>query len=560
MEGVGPYVCLWDECNMEFPNLSYLVAHLDRGHTATMVTYRCLWRDCQRNRKPFDARYKLITHLRCHTGEKPYKCDVKGCSRSFSRLENLKLHVRTHTGEKPYACHYENCNKRFNNTSDRAKHMNTHITRKPYACKIPGCTKSYTDPSSMRKHVKFAHRIREGSSESSSSSGSTGSVHPWHQRSPRKPSSPSGLVGPSILGPDSPEILLPYPLAKITSLPTTPNRMSVIRQESVTGGTSSLPQPPFTYVIAQRPSSPTVSTTLASQLFQTSRSMVVSPQAQPLLPLPVFQVPATGAGLPAGAATMQPPTGFQPVMMQIEGTDQKVMVFVPSSSISPIAVTAAESLRSREQDPVSPVQQRAKYLQGRPSVLVSPSQTSQNRTPTTTTLPTLLPTSLATTHTQPLDGASVEYQVRMQVAHLQHHLPTGGLSQDYPVPSSRQLPTAPTTQCPTTSSKDDDSLSSEGRTCCTQRERGAHPNHRPPNTADDRGVLRDTDTDPQTGNHAEHRPVTSVLARIPGCSVHAVSRVCAAASAVQPHSGQCRSDTSPALPLLSTNACLLPGL
>ena len=118
----------------------------------------CLWKGCLREKKPFDARYKLVTHLRCHTGERPYECLHVGCIRKFSRLENLKLHMRTHTGEKPYTCHHEGCGKRFNNTSDRAKHMKTHITSKPYICKHPGCGKAYTDPSSMRKHIKFAHQ------------------------------------------------------------------------------------------------------------------------------------------------------------------------------------------------------------------------------------------------------------------------------------------------------------------------------------------------------------------------------------------------------------------
>ena len=153
--------CKWEGCKQHFTDLPSLVTHLDREHTLSMIKYTCQWEGCCRSMKPFDARYKLVTHLRCHTGEKPYRCNIPTCSRSFSRLENLKLHIRTHTGEKPYMCHYESCCKRFNNTSDRAKHMKTHITRKPYACKHPGCGRSYTDPSSMRKHIKFAHKLKE---------------------------------------------------------------------------------------------------------------------------------------------------------------------------------------------------------------------------------------------------------------------------------------------------------------------------------------------------------------------------------------------------------------
>ena len=452
-EADKPHMCLWNNCNAEFAGLSSLVTHLDRGHTASMVHYVCQWKDCPRELKPFDARYKLVTHLRCHTGEKPYKCDVHGCTRSFSRLENLKLHVRTHTGEKPYICHYEKCNKRFNNTSDRAKHMKTHITRKPYACKVPGCGKSYTDPSSMRKHVKFAHRTRETHMEG----GGAGTTWGGYQ-SPKKPTSPITVPSSSLLGSagvvQTPQQLFLHHTiptlpasAKMAASLSPPNRLSVIQSDSHHPSSSS------TFSVANVPS------TLRTQRVGMPSNLAVSPTTSivPVSVIPVQNTISSSVQQPS-VVTAAPTTPhiLQPVLMQVDGTQQIVYLVQANSMSATIggAITAQPetsglgSRKTSHSDLPTPrnqwhgMQPYTQVLSGAPShqtVFVSANETFRSRiTSSSQQQQQQQKLHSSTTQGQESSGA-LKQQVHMKIAHLQNRmLPSQTYFQQ--LPSSQSSP------------------------------------------------------------------------------------------------------------------------
>ncbi|CAG9770461.1 unnamed protein product [Ceutorhynchus assimilis] len=152
----GFYQCKWENCYQKCSSQPGLVNHIEKSHVELKRgdEFTCFWEQCPRKTKPFNARYKLLIHMRVHSGEKPNKCPFEGCNKAFSRLENLKIHQRSHTGERPYLCQFTGCSKCFSNSSDRAKHQRTHFDTKPYGCQVTGCFKKYTDPSSLRKHVK----------------------------------------------------------------------------------------------------------------------------------------------------------------------------------------------------------------------------------------------------------------------------------------------------------------------------------------------------------------------------------------------------------------------
>lgn len=180
------YDCQWIDCRALFDDQENLVRHIESCHIDQKVRdeYTCFWQSCPRRHRPFNARYKLLIHMRVHSGEKPNRCTFDGCTKAFSRLENLKIHLRSHTGERPYSCQYPGCPKAFSNSSDRAKHQRTHQDTKPYACLIPGCCKRYTDPSSLRKHYKnhlsnedtARKKIRSENDPNSAGSGNAGST------------------------------------------------------------------------------------------------------------------------------------------------------------------------------------------------------------------------------------------------------------------------------------------------------------------------------------------------------------------------------------------------
>lgn len=71
-------LCHWIDCNSTYSSQEELVRHIEKVHIDQRKgeEFSCFWAGCVRRHKPFNARYKLLIHMRVHSGEKPNKCMV----------------------------------------------------------------------------------------------------------------------------------------------------------------------------------------------------------------------------------------------------------------------------------------------------------------------------------------------------------------------------------------------------------------------------------------------------------------------------------------------------
>ncbi|XP_053742180.1 zinc finger protein aebp2-like isoform X1 [Synchiropus splendidus] len=96
------YACCWDLCPQYFNSSPDLAEHIRGIHVDGQRggVFVCLWKGCKVYNTPSTSQSWLQRHMLTHSGDKPFKCVVGGCTASFASQGGLARHVPSHFSQQ----------------------------------------------------------------------------------------------------------------------------------------------------------------------------------------------------------------------------------------------------------------------------------------------------------------------------------------------------------------------------------------------------------------------------------------------------------------------------
>ncbi|XP_067135029.1 zinc finger protein 271-like, partial [Centruroides vittatus] len=191
-----PFKCNYDGCERSFKRKDTLERHLFLCHHKEILDKiltddpKITIRKCHICGIILSDSHYLRRHLRTHTGERPFLCNICNetftseselkthqkklhpkaetqtrlkqgkhlcptCNKTFAKKQHLLIHMRIHTGEKPFKCEF--CERCFSDKSHLGRHMVSHSDERPFKCNYDGCERSFKQKDVLERHLFLCH-------------------------------------------------------------------------------------------------------------------------------------------------------------------------------------------------------------------------------------------------------------------------------------------------------------------------------------------------------------------------------------------------------------------
>ncbi|KAJ3273885.1 hypothetical protein HK104_004215 [Borealophlyctis nickersoniae] len=96
---------------------------------------------------------------------KMFKCTLPGCTKEFTRKYNLASHIRCHSGERPFVCpHCTTTEVSFARKHDLRRHIKSlHSEMRPHRC--THCNLSFSRSDALKRHLAIEAKRMNGGAE-----------------------------------------------------------------------------------------------------------------------------------------------------------------------------------------------------------------------------------------------------------------------------------------------------------------------------------------------------------------------------------------------------------
>jgi uncharacterized Zn-finger protein len=141
-----------EDCDSAFVTQQELGRHVQQLHSGERP-FACDREGCE---KVFVSSGKLLAHTRAHLGTRAHPCPVYGCDLSFTQPGHLNRHIDdVHRKDKPFQCHI--CPNAFSRKYTLDDHVRLHTGETPFVCDVPGCDAAFPQLSGLNGHARGHH-------------------------------------------------------------------------------------------------------------------------------------------------------------------------------------------------------------------------------------------------------------------------------------------------------------------------------------------------------------------------------------------------------------------